>query len=203
MMLQRNPIQNTVRPCELLLLNGNGDLGVALAFKRKHQRCRIHSSSAAHRRRPNVPGSDIFTYPFHIDPNRRTEGDFVKGGPANRRVSITALMRFIVGRSWFSSIVINMYNANIFLPIFLDNSIFREASMYTCQLNVAYPKPKTLEGMTLFRRNWKRIVNGRNFLLISVSRNKDTMHMFLVSINGGFCWNEYISDEPFDKFRAF
>ncbi|KAK6750111.1 hypothetical protein RB195_002229 [Necator americanus] len=61
------------------------------------------------------------------------------------------------------------------------------------KLNIVYWKPKTYQEMVQFRNTWLRILNDRYYWLRQVSRTKDTLNMFLLSISDGYCWQKYLT----------
>ncbi|KAL6740394.1 hypothetical protein Aduo_013752 [Ancylostoma duodenale] len=190
-----NNIDDPEHHCDIVFVTDDGDLTIPIEMKRKYNDCRIHSSSDTHHGVPPNPALGITTYPFKVQPHGALKVDLFEDIAPNeyRNVSLVTLMSFFVRRFRASSIIINTKDAHKFVPLFFDKGKFQESYLVTCQLNIAYPKPKTYQEMVDFRVAWLRLLNDRNYWLRHVTRTKDTLNMFLLSISDGFCWQKYLT----------
>ncbi|KAK6041936.1 hypothetical protein COOONC_20559 [Cooperia oncophora] len=188
-------ITDPTHHCDILFLSDDGLLGFPLAMRSRYEKCRVHSSSDAHHSVRMNPTLGIRTYPFRVNPHGRLKVDLFEDiAPTDyQNMSLVTLMSFFVRRFRATSITINTKNANEFLPIFFNDGIFPESSMRVCQLNIAYPKPKTAQEINDFRKAWNAILYERSYLLTHVSRTKDVLNMFLVNLSDQYCWQKYLS----------
>ncbi|VDL70443.1 unnamed protein product [Nippostrongylus brasiliensis] len=157
----------------------------------------VHSSALLHLASPPLSANEtVTTYKLRVDPRGGLKGELFEGvdPDAHNIVSMVTLISSFVKRAMLMSVVINTRDANLFLPLFFANGAFEMATMSTCQLSIAYPKPKTIVEMEQFQTAWERLLHDRRFLPVQVVRNQDVMSMFLVSIASEYCWTKYISN---------
>ncbi|XGW30065.1 hypothetical protein V3C99_009241 [Haemonchus contortus] len=188
-------ITDPTHHCDIVFLTEDGLLALPFAMKVTYDKCRVHSSSDTHHTIRTNPTLGIRTYPFRVNPKGRLKTDLFEDiDPKElKNMSFVTFMSFFVRRFRTTSIIIRTKNANEFLPIFFEEGIFPESNMKVCQLNIAYPKPKTAQEIEDFRIAWNAILYEKNYLLTHASRTKDTLNMFLVNLNDLYCWQKYLS----------
>ncbi|KAK5964649.1 hypothetical protein GCK32_012091, partial [Trichostrongylus colubriformis] len=188
-------ITDPTHHCDILFLTEDGLLALPLELKSAYDKCRIHSSTDAYHGVRTNPTLGIRTYPFRVNPNGRLKVDLFEDiSPQDyQNMTLVTLMSFFLRRFRTASIIITTKNADKFLPIFFNDGTFGESYMRTCQLNIAYPKPKTDLEMEKFRTAWLTILYEKSYLLTHVSRTKDVLNMFLVNLSDQFCWQKYLS----------
>ncbi|VDL82006.1 unnamed protein product [Nippostrongylus brasiliensis] len=149
--------------CDLLFLTDYGEMAIPKAMARNYNTCMVHSSSDTHPPMRLQRHSPVKTYPFKISPRGGLKTDLFEDITAEEYsdVSLVTLMSFFIRRYRVSSIVINMKNANEFVPLFFTSGIFQESSLVTCQINIAYPKPRNDAEITQFRIAWLRLLKDR------------------------------------------
>ncbi|WKY04159.1 hypothetical protein Q1695_005273 [Nippostrongylus brasiliensis] len=197
MLFLREIRQIDEHPCHVVFVSENETLALPLAFKQKYGSCSVHSSALLHLASPPLSANEtVTTYKLRVDPRGGLKGELFEGvdPDAHNIVSMVTLISSFVKRAMLMSVVINTRDANLFLPLFFANGAFEMATMSTCQLSIAYPKPKTIVEMEQFQTAWERLLHDRRFLPVQVVRNQDVMSMFLVSIASEYCWTKYISN---------